>query len=77
MQRATLNGELISQRFHPNVDRAFPYPLSIHKSSWNPATVSVIYRDGAILTFLFDHTTTIVDLMTMVSRAGTVRKVVL
>ncbi|MHB1280293.1 MAG: hypothetical protein ACYCYL_03545 [Acidithiobacillus sp.] len=39
--------------------------------------VFVLYRDGAVLTFLFDRSTTVVDLMTMISRAGTVRKVVL
>ena len=40
-----------------------------------PVTVS--YRDGAVLTFLFDRSTTIVDLATLIARAGTVRKVVL
>ncbi|MBU2804903.1 hypothetical protein HF668_07040 [Acidithiobacillus ferridurans] len=39
--------------------------------------VFVLYRDGVVLTFLFDRSTPIVDLMAMVSRAGTVRKVVL
>jgi hypothetical protein len=77
MQRAILNGEPIRQGFRPNVDRVIPQHLTPRKSSQNPATVSVAYRDGAVLTFLFDRSTTIVDLMTMVSRAGTVRKVAL
>ena len=74
MQRAMHNGEPIRQRFRPNADGAAPqHP----RSSQNHATVSVAYRDGAVLTFLFDRSTTIADLVTMVSRAGAVRKVVL
>ena len=74
MQRAMHKGEPIRQRFRPNADGAAPqHP----RSPQNHATVSVAYRDGAVLTFLFDRSTPIVDLMAMVSRAGTVRKVVL
>ena len=74
MQRAMHNGEPIRQRFRPNADGAAPqHP----RSSQNHATVSVAYRDGAVLTFLFDRSTPIVDLMAMVARAGAVRKVVL
>ena len=77
MQRAMLNGEPISQGFRPDENGVIPHRLAPRTSSQNPATVAVAYRDGAILTFLFDRSTTIVDLVTMVSRAGTVRKVVL
>ena len=85
MQRAMLNGEPIRQGFRPdvsihvsdetNLEEVTP-PLP-SKSSQNHATVSVAYRDGAVLTFLFDRSTTIVDLVAMISRAGTVRKVAL
>jgi len=51
--------------------------FSPRRSPQHPAVVPVAYRDGAVLTFLFDRSTTIVDLMAMVSRAGQVRKVVL
>ena len=77
MQRAMLNGEPTRQGFRPNADGVAPQHLIPLRFSQNHATVSVAYRDGAVLTFLFDRSTTIVDLMTMVSRAGTVRKVVL
>jgi len=39
--------------------------------------VDVSYRDGAVMTFLFDRSTTIVDLATTIARAGSVRKVAL
>ena len=77
MQRAMHNGEPIRQRVRPNADGAVPQHLIHPRSSQNHATVSVAYRDGAVLTFLFDRSTPIVDLITMVSRAGTVQKMVL
>ena len=77
MQRAMLNGEPTRQGFRPNADGVAPQRLIPPRFSQNHATVSVAYRDGAVLTFLFDRSTPIVDLMAMVSRAGTVRKVVL
>ncbi len=77
MQRAKLNGESTSQGFRLNADGVVPQHLIPLRSLQNPATVSVAYRDGAVLTFLFDRSATIVDLMAMVSRAGVVRKVVL
>ncbi len=40
-------------------------------------TLAVQYRDGLTLTYLFDRSTRIVDLMAAISRAGRVRKVVL
>ncbi|MHB0888073.1 hypothetical protein [Acidithiobacillus sp.] len=42
-----------------------------------PIPVAVSYRDGAVLTFLFDRATPIRDLSALIRRAGTVRKVVL
>ena len=77
MQRAMLNGESTRQGFRLNADGVVPQHLIPLRFSQNHATVSVAYRDGAVLTFLFDRSTTIVELVTMVSRAGTVRKVVL
>ena len=77
MQRAMLNGESTRQGFRPDENGVIPHRLAPRRSSQNPATVAVSYRDGAVLTFLFDRSTTIADLVTMVSRAGTVRKVVL
>ncbi|MHB1678872.1 MAG: hypothetical protein ACYCSS_15320 [Sulfuriferula sp.] len=77
MQRAMLDGEPIRHGFRPNENGAIPHRLAPCRSPQNPAAVPVTYRDGAVLTFLFDRSTTIVDLMAMISRAGTVRKVVL
>jgi hypothetical protein len=37
----------------------------------------VSYRDGAVLTFLFDRATPIRDLSALIRRAGQVRKVAL
>lgn len=84
MQRAMLNDGSIRQGFRPdvsihvsdetNLEEVTPLPS---KSSQHHTTVSVAYRDGAALTFLFDRSTTIADLGTMISRAGTVRKVAL
>ncbi|MBU2720674.1 hypothetical protein HF563_15155 [Acidithiobacillus ferridurans] len=77
MQRAMLNDELTKQGVRPNADGVVPQQLIPLRSSQNHATVSVNYRDGAVLTFLFDRSTPIVDLMAKVARAGAVRKVVL
>ena len=77
MQRAMLNDKPVRQGIHPYADRVASLHLAPLNSHQNPSTVSVTYRDGAVLTFLFDRSTPIVDLMTMISRAGTVRKVVL
>ena len=77
MQRTMLNGEPTRQGFHPNADGVVPQHLIPLRFSQKHAPVSVAYRDGAVLTFLFDRSTPIVDLMAMISRAGTVQKVVL
>lgn len=77
MQRARLNGESTKQGFRPNADRVAPQHLTHLNSYQNPSTIAVLYRDGAVLTFLFDRSTTIVDLVAMIGRAGTVRKVAL
>ena len=42
-----------------------------------PIPVAVSYRDGAVLTFLFDRAIPIRDLSALIRRAGQVRKVVL
>ncbi|MHB1279656.1 MAG: hypothetical protein ACYCYL_00195 [Acidithiobacillus sp.] len=71
----SLSQESVAYRPH---SRAFA--VGTHKAraaTQGQSKVFVLYRDGAVLTFLFDHSTTIVDLVTMVSRVGTVRKVVL
>ena len=39
--------------------------------------VAVSYRDGAVLTFLFERSMPIVELSALIARAGQVRKVVL
>jgi threonine synthase len=77
MQRTMLNGEPIRQGLCPNADGVVPQHLIPLRSSQNHITVAVSYRDGAVLTFLIERATPIVDLMAMISRAGTVRKVVL
>ncbi|MBU2763343.1 MULTISPECIES: hypothetical protein [Acidithiobacillaceae] len=77
MQRASITGEpsvngfrshgvRVAQRLTPRIS-----PRQI------PSRVTVSYRDGAVLTFLFDRSTTIVDIRAMISRAGHVRKVIL
>lgn len=66
-----------SVAYHPH-SRAFAVAAhNARAATQGQSKVFVLYRDGAVLTFLFDRSTTIVDLVTMVSRAGTVRKVVL
>lgn len=77
MQRAMLNGEPTRQVFRPDGGEVVPQHLTPHRSPQNPSTVTVSYHDGAVLTFLFDRSTTIMDLVSMISRAGPVRKVVL
>ena len=63
--------------YHPH-SRAFAVAAhNARATTQGQSKVFVLYRDGAVLTFLFDRSTTIVDLVTMVYRAGTVRKVVL
>lgn len=77
MQRAMRNGELISQGYRPlSGYGVIPQCLAPRKPHHNTATVAVSYRDGTWLTFLFDRSTPIADLMAMISRAGRVRKVV-
>jgi hypothetical protein len=75
MQNAILYGIPGRQGHRPDENGAFPHRLSPRGSHQQPAVVPVTYRDGAVLTFLVDRSTTIVDLMAMVSRAGSVRKV--
>jgi len=77
MQNAMFHGIPGREGHRPDVNGAFPHRLSPRGSHQQLALVPVTYRDGAVLTFLFDRSTTIVDLMAMVSRAGSVRKVVL
>ena len=77
MRRAMLNGEPTRQGFRPNGGGVVSQHLTPNRSTQNPSTVAVSYRDGAVLTFLFDRSTTIMDLVSMISRAGPVRKVVL
>lgn len=72
-----LNNEPISQGVRPDENEVIPHRLTPRRYPQNLATVAVTYRDGALLTFLFDHSIPIVDLMAMISRAGTVRKVML
>ena len=63
--------------YHPH-SRAFAVAAhNARATTQGQSKVFVLYRDGAVLTFLFDRSTTIVDLITMVSRAGTVQKMVL
>ena len=65
--------------YHPH-SQAFAVAVAAHNAraaTQGQSKVFVLYRDGVVLTFLFDRSTPIVDLMAMVSRAGTVRKVVL
>jgi hypothetical protein len=52
-------------------------PSGQQPQSLPPLPVTVSYRDGAVLTFLFDRSTPIADLAGLIARAGTVRKVVL
>lgn len=77
MQRASINGEPTTNGFRPNGGRA-TQGLTPHISPrQHPSRVTVSYRDGAVLTFVFDRSTTIVDLRAMINRAGQVRKVIL
>jgi len=77
MQRASINGEPTTKGFRLNsggVAQQLTPRISPHQ---HPSRVTVSYRDGAVLTFLFDRSMTIVDLRAMISRAGQVRKVIL
>ncbi len=77
MQRAKINGESASIWPDLRNDRVVR-GLTPHASPrHNPSAVVVSYRDGAVLTFLFDRSTTITDLNAMIGRAGQVRKVIL
>ena len=77
MQWAKINGESASiwpGRRNDRVVRGLtPHTSPRH----NPSAVVVSYRDGAVLTFLFGRSTTIIDLNAMIGRAGQVRKVIL
>lgn len=51
-----------------------------HKATNSPAsytTLSVQYRDGLVLTYLFERNSRVTDLMAAIRRAGLVQKVVL
>jgi hypothetical protein len=77
MQNATLKGGPGKQGIHRHTGRVtVQSPVSLI-SRKNPSTVTVSYRDGALLSFLFDGSTTIVELVSIINRAGTVRKVAL
>ena len=77
MQRTTIHGEPASIGPGSRNDRVVR-GLTPHTSPrHNPSAVVVSYRDGAVLTFLFDRSTTITDLNAMIGRAGQVRKVIL
>ncbi|MBU2821526.1 hypothetical protein HF288_09365 [Acidithiobacillus caldus] len=77
MQWAKINGESASiwpGRRNDRVVRGLtPHTSPRH----NTSAVVVYYRDGAVLTFLFDRSITITDLNAMIGRAGGVRKVIL
>ena len=63
--------------YHPH-SRAFAVAAhNARAATQGQSKVFVLYCNGVVLAFLFDRSTPIVDLMAMVSRAGTVRKVVL
>lgn len=77
MQRATIHSEPANIGPDSRNDRV-ARGLTPHTSPrHNPSAVVVSYRDGAVLTFLFDRSTTITDLNAMIGRAGQVRKVIL
>ena len=76
MQWATIHGEPASIGLGSRNDRV--QGLTPHTSPrHNMSAVVVSYRDGAVLTFLFDRSTIITDLNAMIGRAGQVRKVIL
>lgn len=75
--QALINGEPTTNGFRPNGGRATQRLTPRTPSRQHPSRITVSYRDGAVLTFLFDRSTTIVDLRAMINRAGQVRKVIL
>ena len=77
MQRATINDEPASIGPGSSNDRVVRGLTPYTSPRQNPSSVVVSYRDGAVLTFLFDRSTTITDLNAMIGRAGQVRKVIL
>ncbi len=77
MQRASITGEPTNNGFRPNSGRVAQRLTPRHPLHQHPSRVTVSYRDGAVLTFLFDRSTAIVDVRAMISRAGQVRKVIL
>jgi hypothetical protein len=77
MQSAMFKDKTSQARVSPPCRTDYPSESRPSISRQNPSTVTVSYRDGALLTFLFDRSTTIVDLVAMIGRAGPVLKVVL
>ena len=77
MQSAMFKGETSQARVSSLYEMDYLSESRPSISRQNLSTVTVSYRDGALLTFLFDRSTTIMDLVSMISRAGPVRKVVL
>ena len=77
MQSVMFKGETSQARVSSPCETDYPSESRLLISPQNPSTVTVSYRDGALLTFLFDRSTTIMYLVSMISRAGPVRKVVL
>lgn len=77
MQRASITGEPTVNGFCPNSVQVAQRLTPRYQLHQHPLRVTVSYRDGAVLTFLFDRSMTIVDLRAMISRAGQVRKVIL
>lgn len=52
-------------------------PRATHSAPRTHMPVAVSYRDGAVLTFLFERSMSIAELSALIVRAGSVRKVVL
>ncbi|MBU2790511.1 hypothetical protein HF288_06445 [Acidithiobacillus caldus] len=77
MQRPSIIGEPITNGFRLNSGGVALHLTPRIPSRQHPSRVIVSYRDGAVLTFLFDRSTTIVELRAMINRAGQVRKVIL
>ncbi|MBU2783585.1 hypothetical protein HAP99_10430 [Acidithiobacillus caldus] len=77
MQRPSIIGEPTTNGFRPNGGRVAQRLTPRTSPRQHPSRVTVSYRDGAVLTFLFDRSMTIVDVRAMISRAGQVRKVIL
>ena len=77
MQRASITGEPTTNGFCSNGVQVAQHLTPRYSLRQHPSRVTVSYRDGAVLTFLFDRSTAIVDVRAMISRAGQVRKVIL